>query len=90
MKKTPISISLIDPIECELRKRRIKVNGLVMTVSLENHFWDVLSELASRLGISTDDLAADILIDHHKAHHTYDDRNAVLRSTCLNQIKIRL
>lgn len=89
MKSTLKHLFDFDPIQSELRKRRIKVAGRIVAVSLENCFWDVLSELAAGRGTSTDELIADILAEHLKAHQTYEDREAVLRCTCLSHTIVR-
>ncbi|MEM5295035.1 ribbon-helix-helix domain-containing protein [Burkholderia sp. JPY481] len=42
-----------DPIHYESRTRALRIHGVVTTVRLENLFWDVLQEIASREDVTT-------------------------------------
>lgn len=46
-----------DPILYESRTRALRIHGVVTTVRLENHFWDVLQEIALREGMTTSQFA---------------------------------
>lgn len=46
-----------DPILYESRTRALRIHGVVTTVRLENLFWDVLHEIASREGMTTSQFA---------------------------------
>jgi predicted DNA-binding ribbon-helix-helix protein len=46
-----------DPILYESRTRALRIHGVVTTVRLENLFWDVLQEIASREGMTTSQFA---------------------------------
>ena len=45
-----------DPILYESRSRSLRICGVVTTVRLENQFWDILSEIASVDGMTTNQL----------------------------------
>ena len=45
-----------DPIQYEARTRSIRINNVVTTIRLENLFWDVLADIASRDGMSVPQL----------------------------------
>lgn len=46
-----------DPIVYESRTRSLRIHGVVTTVRLENLFWDVLQEIASRENLTTSQFA---------------------------------
>jgi predicted DNA-binding ribbon-helix-helix protein len=46
-----------DPILYESRTRSLRIHGVITTVRLENLFWDVLQEIASREGMTTTQFA---------------------------------
>lgn len=46
-----------DPILYESRTRSLRIHGVITTVRLENLFWDVLHEIASREGLTTSQFA---------------------------------
>jgi len=45
-----------DPILYESRSRSLRICGVVTTLRLENQFWDILSEIASHDGMTTNQL----------------------------------
>jgi predicted DNA-binding ribbon-helix-helix protein len=47
-----------DPILYESRTRALRIHGVVTTVRLENLFWDVLREIASRENMTTSQFVA--------------------------------
>ncbi|WP_176055284.1 ribbon-helix-helix domain-containing protein [Paraburkholderia caribensis] len=46
-----------DPILYESRTRSLRIHGVITTVRLENLFWDVLHEIASRENMTTTQFA---------------------------------
>ena len=50
--------SKADPILYESRTRSIRMRGVLTTIRLENLFWEVLTEIAAREGITTNQLVA--------------------------------
>jgi predicted DNA-binding ribbon-helix-helix protein len=48
--------SKADPILYESRTRSIRLHGVLTTIRLENLFWDVLTEMAAREGLTTNQL----------------------------------
>jgi predicted DNA-binding ribbon-helix-helix protein len=50
--------SKADPILYESRTRSIRMRGVLTTIRLENLFWDVLTEMAEREGMTTNQLVA--------------------------------
>ena len=47
-----------DPILYESRSRSLRIRGVVTTLRLENQLWDILTEIASADGVSTNQLIA--------------------------------
>jgi predicted DNA-binding ribbon-helix-helix protein len=47
-----------DPILYEARTRSLRMHGVLTTIRLENLFWEVLTEMAAREGITTNQLVA--------------------------------
>lgn len=45
-----------DPILYELRTRSIRIHGIVTSIRLENLSWDILARIASRDGLTTNQL----------------------------------
>jgi predicted DNA-binding ribbon-helix-helix protein len=52
------SYSKADPILYESRTRSIRMRGVLTTIRLENLFWEVLTEMAARESITTNQLVA--------------------------------
>jgi predicted DNA-binding ribbon-helix-helix protein len=50
--------SKADPILYESRTRSIRMRGVLTTIRLENLFWQVLTEMAARENITTNQLVA--------------------------------
>ena len=50
--------SKADPILYESRTRSIRMRGVLTTIRLENLFWEVLTEMAARESITTNQLVA--------------------------------
>jgi predicted DNA-binding ribbon-helix-helix protein len=48
--------SKADPILYESRTRAIRMRGVLTTIRLENLFWEVLTEIAAREGVTTNQL----------------------------------
>jgi predicted DNA-binding ribbon-helix-helix protein len=47
-----------DPILYESRTRSLRMHAVLTTIRLENLFWDVLTEMAAREGLTTNQLLA--------------------------------
>ena len=47
-----------DPILYESRTRSIRMRGVLTTIRLENNFWEVLTEMAAREHVTTNQLVA--------------------------------
>jgi predicted DNA-binding ribbon-helix-helix protein len=45
-----------DPILYESRSRSLRIGGVVTTLRLENQFWAILTEMAEREGMTTNQL----------------------------------
>jgi predicted DNA-binding ribbon-helix-helix protein len=50
--------SKADPILYESRTRSIRMRGVLTTIRLENLFWEVLTEMAARESVTTNQLVA--------------------------------
>ena len=56
-----------DPMLYESRSRSLRIHGGVTKIRLENHFWDILAEIAASDGYTTNQLIAklyDELLDY--------------------------
>ena len=47
-----------DPMLYESRSRSLRIHGGVTKIRLENHFWDILAEIAASDGYTTNQLIA--------------------------------
>ncbi|GAC1532171.1 MAG: ribbon-helix-helix domain-containing protein [Vulcanimicrobiaceae bacterium] len=78
-----------DAILYESRTRSLRIHGVLTTIRLENHFWDVLFEMAEREGFSTNQLIAK-LYDEITIHRGTDPVNfaSFLRVCCLRYLSV--
>ena len=75
-----------DSILYESRTRSLRIRGVLTTIRLENHFWDVLTEIAAREGRTTNEL---IVTLHGELSDVRDDTfnfASFLRVCCLRYL----
>ncbi len=75
-----------DSILYESRTRSLRIRGVLTTIRLENHFWDVLSEIAAREDCTTNEL---IVTLHGELTDARDDAfnfASFLRVCCLRYL----
>ncbi|GAC1311334.1 MAG: ribbon-helix-helix domain-containing protein [Vulcanimicrobiaceae bacterium] len=75
-----------DSILYESRTRSLRVRGVLTTIRLENHFWDVLSEIAAREDRTTNELIVQL---HDELVELRDDAPnfaSFLRVCCLRYL----
>lgn len=78
-----------DAILYESRTRSLRIHGVLTTIRLENHFWDVLFEMAEREGFSTNHLIA-TLYDELAVSRSSEPTNfaSFLRVCCLRYMSV--
>ena len=77
-----------DPALYECRARSIRLHGAVTSIRLENLYWDVLKEIATRDGMSSNQLITklyDEIVDYRGA---IDNFTAFLRVCCLRYLSL--
>jgi predicted DNA-binding ribbon-helix-helix protein len=77
-----------DTMLYESRTRSLRIRGVLTTIRLENHFWDVLAEMAEREGFSTNQLIVklhDELTDHRDEATNF---TSFLRVCCLRYMSV--
>ena len=77
-----------DPIQYEARTRSIRINNILTTIRLENLFWDVLAEMASRETKTTNQMIAAL---HEELFIQREDRPnfaSFLRVCCLRYLSL--
>ena len=75
-----------DSILYESRTRSLRIRGVLTTIRLENHFWDVLSEIAARESRTTNELIVQL---HDELAEVRDDASnfaSFLRVCCLRYL----
>ncbi len=77
-----------DPIEYEARTRSIRINHVLTTIRLENLFWDVLSEIASREDKTTNQMIATLHEELFIARDDSPNFTSFLRVCCLRYLSM--
>ena len=75
-----------DPILYECRSRSLRLHGAVTTIRLENMFWDVLSDIAGREGITTNELIAELHDEVLEHRSELSNMASFLRVSCLRYL----
>ena len=77
-----------DTMLYESRTRSLRIHGVLTTIRLENHFWDVLAEMASHEHFSTNQL----IVKLHDELMEYRDETtnftSFLRVCCLRYMSV--
>ena len=79
-----------DPIEYEARTRSLRINHVLTTIRLENLFWDVLSEIASREGKTTNQMIATLHEELFVKRDNSPNFTSFLRVCCLRYLSLPL
>ena len=77
-----------DPIQYEARTRSIRINHVLTTIRLENLFWDVLSEIASREDKTTNQMIATLHEELFIARDDSPNFTSFLRVCCLRYLSM--
>lgn len=80
-----------DPALYRARARSVRLHGVVTSLRLENMFWNVLSEIAARDGMSVPQLVTklhDELVASGSA--AVDNFSSFLRVCCLRYLRLQL
>ncbi|MFC3151315.1 ribbon-helix-helix domain-containing protein [Litoribrevibacter euphylliae] len=64
------------------KTRSLRVDGVVTSVRLENFFWDVLEELASRDGMTVTQMISKLYLESMDAEHDISNFSSFLRVCC--------
>lgn len=76
-----------DPIQYEQRSRTVRIHGVLTSIRLENMVWDVLAEMASEEGRTTNALIA-LFHDEILAHRgEVPNFASFLRVTCMRYLR---
>ena len=77
-----------DPIQYEARTRSIRINNVVTTIRLENLFWDVLAEIASREDMTTNQMIATLHEELTALREDNPNFTSFLRVCCLRYLSL--
>ena len=72
-----------DPIQYELRTRSIRIHGVVTSIRLENRCWDVLTRIAVRDGMTTNQLICQLSDEIIRQQGTVSNFCSFLRISCM-------
>lgn len=76
-----------DPILYESRSRSVRIHGVITSIRLENMFWDVLAEIASRDGMTTNQLIAKLYDEIIELRGEVPNLASFLRVSCMRYLK---
>ena len=77
-----------DPIQYEARTRSLRINNVVTTIRLENLFWDVLAEIASREDKTTNQMIATLYEELTALREDNPNFTSFLRVCCLRYLSL--
>ena len=77
-----------DPIQYEARTRSIRINNVLTTIRLENLFWDVLAEIASREDKTTNQMIAALHEELFARREDSPNFTSFLRVCCLRYLSM--
>ena len=77
-----------DPIQYEARTRSIRINNVLTTIRLENLFWDVLAEIASREDKTTNQMIAALHEELFVKREDSPNFTSFLRVCCLRYLSL--
>ena len=77
-----------DPIQYESRTRSIRINNVLTTIRLENLFWDVLAEIASQEGKTTNQMIATLYEELTALRADNPNFTSFLRVCCLRYLSL--
>ncbi len=78
-----------DPMLYESRARSLRIHGCVTKIRLENHFWDILAEIAASDGYTTNQLIAKLYDELLEYRGEIDNFSSFLRVSCLRYLTLR-
>ena len=78
-----------DPMLNESRSRSLRIHGGVTKIRLENHFWDILAEIAASDGYTTNQLIAKLYDELLDYRGEIDNFASFLRVSCLRYLTLR-
>ena len=77
-----------DAILYESRTRSVRIRGVLTTIRIENLFWDVLLEMASREGLTTNQLVAKLYDELLEERDEAKNFASFLRVFCLRYLSL--
>lgn len=77
-----------DPSLYESRARSIRLHGAVTSIRLENLYWDVLHEIATRDGMSANQLITKLYDELVEYRGAIDNFTSFLRVCCLRYLSL--
>lgn len=77
-----------DPIHYEARTRSLRINNVLTTIRLENLFWDVLAEIASREDKTTNQMITTLHEELSALRNDNPNFTSFLRVCCLRYLSL--
>lgn len=78
-----------DPILYEARSRSVRIHGMVTSIRLENLFWNVLADIATEEGTTTNRLIVSLHDEVVEAHGAVQNLASFLRVSCVRYLTMR-
>jgi predicted DNA-binding ribbon-helix-helix protein len=79
-----------DPELYRSRSRSLRLHGVATSIRLENHFWQVLAEIAERDGMSASQLISRLYDELHEAGGDCENFTSFLRVCCGRYLALQL
>ncbi len=81
--------SRTDPIMYECRSRSVRISKVVTSIKLENMFWEILAELASKDGMTTNQLISTLYEEVYAYRGEATNFTSFLRVTCMRYQEVK-
>jgi predicted DNA-binding ribbon-helix-helix protein len=78
-----------DPILYESRTRSVRIHGVLTTIKIENLFWQVLTEMATRQGTTTNGLIVTLHDEVTEFRENVGNFASFLRVCCLRYMSLQ-
>ena len=75
-----------DPIHYEQRTRSMRLRGVVTSIRLENLCWDILSRIASKDDLTTNQLISQLYDEIIERQGKVDNLSSFLRVSCMRYL----
>ena len=71
-----------DPDQWQSRTRSVRIDGVVTSIRIENHFWETLGEIGARDGLTVAQIITRLWHEAAAANHDLGNFTSFLRVCC--------